>query len=201
MSVNNVNTQQTHAHSHVDTAGELTGTDGTSNSPNGLLAGLDGVTNSLFTEGLSVLYANMEIVQDQANDQFQEMHVRQQDARVTHEMSERVGNLMKQMGSNPKTTTELPPDIVKYMQQANMTVAGMPINEYLKKYKKKLNSGQLGDIQAALDAKNSEDTDFAAQQQLVIQQQIQKYNNIVQYINAMQTMLSELNKNIASNIR
>ncbi len=198
MSVNNINTQQTHAHSDVNT----TGAEGTgSNAPNGLLAGLNGVTNSLFTHGLSVLYANMEIVQDQANDQFHEMSVRQQDARVTHEMSERVGNLIKQLGSNPKTTTELPPDIIKYMQQANMTVAGMPINEYLKKYKKKLNSGQLGDIQAALDAKNSEDTDFAAQQQLVIQQQIQKYNNIVQYINAMQTMLSELNKNIASNIR
>ena len=87
------------------------------------------------------------------------------------------------------------------MEQANMTVAGMPINEYLKKYKKKLNSRRLGDIQAALDAKNGEDTDFAAQQQLVIQQNLQKYTNIVQYINAIQTMLSELNKNIASNIR
>ena len=106
MSVNNVNTQQTHAHSHVDTNNNLTGTEGsTSNSPNGLLAGLNGVTNSLFTEGLSVLYASMEIVQDQANDQFHEMSARQHDARVTHEMSERVGNLMKQLGSNSKATT------------------------------------------------------------------------------------------------
>ena len=201
MSVNNVSTQQTHAHSNVNTTGELTGTEGTgSNTPNGLLAGLNGVTNSLFTEGLSVLYSNMEIVQDQANDQFQEMSARQQDARTTHEMSERVGNMMKQM-TNPESTTKLPPDIVKYMQQANMSVAGMPIDEYLKKYKKKLNKSQLGDVQAALDAKSGEDTDFEAQQQLVIEQKIQKYNNIVQYINAIQTMLSELNKNIASNIR
>ncbi|RYV00980.1 secretion protein EspA [Shewanella sp. OPT22] len=201
MSVSNVSAQHASAHSQVDSTGELSGSEGiNSNAPNGLVAGINGITNSLFTEGLSVLYNNMDVLQDQANDQFKEMSARQADARGTHEMSARIGDMMKQLPDNEKSV-KLPPDIVKYMQQANMTVAGMPIDEYLKKYKKKFKSGQLGDIQASLDAKNSEDTDYAAQQQLKIQKMLQTYNVTVSLINAMQTLLSEMNKNIASNIR
>ncbi|MBM7071412.1 hypothetical protein JQC92_05070 [Shewanella sp. 202IG2-18] len=201
MSVSNVSAQHASAHSQVNSTGELSGSEGiNSNAPNGLVAGINGIANSLFTEGLSVLYNNMDVLQDQANDQFKEMSARQEDARTTHEMSARIGDIMKQLPNNEKSV-KLPPDIVKYMQQANMTVAGMPIDEYLKKYKKKFKSGQLGDIQASLDAKNSEDTDYAAQQQLKIQKMLQTYNVTVSLINAMQTLLSEMNKNIASNIR
>ncbi len=201
MSVGNVNAHQAQGHSQVSSTGELSGAqEANSNAPNGLLAGMDGISNSLFTEGLSVLYNNMDVLQNQANDQFHEMTERQQDARNTHEMSTRIGDMMKQL-PDAETATKLPPDVIKYMEQANMSVAGMPIDEYLKKYKKKFKSGQLGDIQAALDAKNSEDTDYAAQQQLKIQKMLQTYNVTVSLINAMQTLLSEMNKNIASNIR
>ena len=199
--VSNTNAHQTQANAHANSTADVEGTLSTnSNAPNGLLEGINGMTSSLFTEGLSVLYNNMDVIQDQAQDQFKEMTERQQDARNTHELSTRVGDLMKGLPT-PESKTTLPPDVVKYMEQANMTVAGMPIDEYLKKYKKKLKGSQLGDVQAAFDAKNSEDTDYAAQQQLKIQKMLQTYNVTVALINAMQTLLSEMNKNIASNIR
>lgn len=196
MSVNNVNTQ-----AYVSSTNGLIGTEGThSNLPNGLLAGTDGVNNSLFTEGLSVLYKNMGVLQNQANDQYHEMAARQQDARTTHEMSTRLGNIMKQM-PDPEATAKLPSDVVNYMRQAHIQVGGMSIDDYLKKYKQKLKSGQLSEVQAALDAKNSKDTDYAAQQQLKVQKMLQTYNVTVSLVNSMQTLLSEMNKNIASNIR
>ncbi|WP_243637430.1 secretion protein EspA [Parashewanella curva] len=65
----------------------------------------------------------------------------------------------------------------------------------------KLNKGQLEAVKDALENVSNRASDFVSQAQLQLQKIMQTYNVTVSLINSMQTMLQEMNKSIAQNIR
>ncbi|WP_246029049.1 secretion protein EspA [Parashewanella tropica] len=65
----------------------------------------------------------------------------------------------------------------------------------------KLDKGQLEAVKDALENVSNRASDFVSQAQLQLQKIMQTYNVSVSLINSMQTMLEEMNKSIAQNIR
>ncbi len=64
-----------------------------------------------------------------------------------------------------------------------------------------LNKGQLDAVKSALENTSNRASDFVSQSQLQLQKVMQTYNVTVSLINSMQTLLEEMNKSIAQNIR
>lgn len=64
-----------------------------------------------------------------------------------------------------------------------------------------LDQGKLKAVKAALDTVSNRASDFVSQSQLQLQKIMQTYNVTVSLLNSMQTMLAEMNKSIAQNIR
>ncbi len=64
-----------------------------------------------------------------------------------------------------------------------------------------LNKGQLSAVKSALENASNRASDFVSQSQLQLQKVMQTYNVTVSLINSMQTLLEEMNKSIAQNIR
>ncbi len=66
---------------------------------------------------------------------------------------------------------------------------------------KKLDKGGLNAVKSALENASNRASDFVSQSQLQLQKVMQTYNVTVSLINSMQTLLEEMNKSIAQNIR
>ncbi|RYV03584.1 secretion protein EspA [Shewanella sp. OPT22] len=64
-----------------------------------------------------------------------------------------------------------------------------------------LDKGQLDAVKSALENESNRASDYVSQSQLQLQKVMQTYNVTVSLINSMQTMLEEMNKSIAQNIR
>ncbi|MFW7522861.1 secretion protein EspA [Vibrio ostreicida] len=64
-----------------------------------------------------------------------------------------------------------------------------------------LDQGKLKAVKSALDTVSNRASDFVSQSQLQLQKLMQTYNVTVSLLNSMQTMLAEMNKSIAQNIR
>ena len=64
-----------------------------------------------------------------------------------------------------------------------------------------LNKGELNAVKSALENESNRASDFVSQSQLQLQKIMQTYNVTVSLINSMQTLLEEMNKSIAQNIR
>ncbi|MGB0893873.1 MAG: secretion protein EspA [Parashewanella sp.] len=64
-----------------------------------------------------------------------------------------------------------------------------------------LDKGQLESVKAALENVSNRASDFVSQSQLQLQKVMQTYNVSVSLLNSMQTMLEEMNKAIAQNVR
>ncbi len=64
-----------------------------------------------------------------------------------------------------------------------------------------LNKGELNAVKSALENESNRASDFVSQSQLQLQKVMQTYNVTVSLINSMQTLLEEMNKSIAQNIR
>ncbi|RLV59787.1 secretion protein EspA [Parashewanella curva] len=158
--------------------------------------------DSVFSNGINTLYNNMNMFSEQANDKYKMITERANFSRDAHNMSnevdEQIANLSHQ-GEN--ATVSLQPDILDFAHQASLTVDGMGIDDYLKKHGGKLNHIQLTAVKNALDTASNKASDFVSQQQLQLQKILQTYNVLVSMINHIQTLLSEMNKNIAQNIR
>ena len=66
---------------------------------------------------------------------------------------------------------------------------------------RKLNKGELTAVKSALENTSNRASDFVSQSQLQLQKIMQTYNVTVSLINSMQTLLEEMNKSIAQNVR
>ena len=64
-----------------------------------------------------------------------------------------------------------------------------------------LDKGELNAVKSALENESNRASDFVSQSQLQLQKIMQTYNVTVSLINSMQTLLEEMNKSIAQNIR
>ncbi len=64
-----------------------------------------------------------------------------------------------------------------------------------------LDKGGLDAVKSALENTSNRASDFVSQSQLQLQKVMQTYNVTVSLINSMQTLLEEMNKSIAQNVR
>ncbi|RYV03585.1 secretion protein EspA [Shewanella sp. OPT22] len=72
---------------------------------------------------------------------------------------------------------------------------------YTVKSYRKIDKGELDAVKSALENESNRASDYVSQSQLQLQKVMQTYNVTVSLINSMQTMLEEMNKSIAQNIR
>ena len=91
------------------------------------------------------------------------------------------------------------------MEQNDIKVGGdKTIDDYLggdPAHPKQLDKGGLDAVKSALENESNRASDYVSQSQLQLQKVMQTYNVTVSLINSMQTMLEEMNKSIAQNIR
>lgn len=90
------------------------------------------------------------------------------------------------------------------MHDNGFKIDGMTIDKYMQKNDpdgKGLDKGKLQAVKAALESVSNRASDFVSQSQLQLQKIMQTYNVTVSMLNSMQTMLAEMNKSIAQNIR
>ncbi|WP_133407980.1 secretion protein EspA [Parashewanella tropica] len=158
--------------------------------------------DSVFSNGINTLYNNMNMFSEQANDKYKMLTAKANFSRDAHTMSNEVDEQISDLShQGSDATVALQPDILDFARQANLTVDGMGIDDYIKKHGGKLNNTQLTAVKNALDTASNKASDFVSQQQLQLQKILQTYNVLVSLINSMQTLLSEMNKSIAQNIR
>ncbi|CAM2880095.1 secretion protein EspA [Vibrio neptunius] len=236
--------------------------------------------DSVLSGGVAVLYLFMNLLSELADAKYGQMQAKADVSRTAQDMANRVDEVIARVAKEgDKATGQLPPEVVKYMQDNGFSVDGMSISEYLKtndpsaKYLDKLKAkidasgpegmqsyswqdvvsymdqhgikvdgkracdyiwslpevgymsgqrinkdhmqhiadtlqasggldqGKLKAVKAALDTVSNRASDFVSQSQLQLQKIMQTYNVTVSLLNSMQTMLAEMNKSIAQNIR
>ncbi|KJY94146.1 secretion protein EspA [Vibrio neptunius] len=236
--------------------------------------------DSVLSGGVAVLYLFMNLLSELADAKYGQMQAKADVSRTAQDMANRVDEVIARVAKEgDKATGQLPPEVVKYMQDNGFSVDGMSISEYLKtndpsakyldKLKAKINAcgpegmqsyswqdvvtymdqhgikvdgkracdyiwslpevgymsgqriskahmqhiadtlqasggldqGKLKAVKAALDTVSNRASDFVSQSQLQLQKIMQTYNVTVSLLNSMQTMLAEMNKSIAQNIR
>ncbi|MFS1538719.1 MAG: secretion protein EspA [Candidatus Phlomobacter fragariae] len=155
----------------------------------------------ILSQGIEILYTFMSLLSDLANTKYLEMRKRADFSRDSQEMANRVDEIIAKVAKEgDKGEDYLPDDIRKFMKENNITVDGKSIDNSAPEGKK-LNQGKLQAVKAAIKTVSDRASDFVSQSQLQIQKIMQTYNVTVSLLNSMQTMLGEMNKSIAQNIR
>ena len=153
--------------------------------------------------GIAVLYLFMNLLSDLAQYKYLEMREKAKVSRDAQNKANEVNELIAQVSQQGDSgSASLPPDVVQYMKDNNVKVDDCDIHKWLNgNDNKKLNKGYLTSVKSALENTSNRASDFVSQSQLQLQKIMQTYNVTVSLINSMQTLLEEMNKSIAQNIR
>ncbi len=158
--------------------------------------------DSVFSKGIGTLFNNMNMLSEEANDKYKMLQAKANLSRDAHSMAnqldETIGNVSV---SGDDATGEIPKGALDFMKKMHIPVDGLSVEDFIKKNGTKLKKGQLEAVKNALETESNRASDFVSQSQLQLQGLLQKYNVTVSLINAMQTLLAEMNKTIAQNIR
>ncbi|WP_063655020.1 secretion protein EspA [Candidatus Arsenophonus triatominarum] len=156
----------------------------------------------VLSDGIAVLYTFMSLLSDIAKQKYAQMQHKADVSRSAQDMANQVDEIIAGVSKKgDKATDELPEAVIDYMRKNGISVDGMSIDDYIKKHGDKLDQGQLQAVKAALETVSNRASDFVSQSQLQLQKVMQSYSVTVGLINSMQTMLAEMNKSIAQNIR
>ncbi|ACR68165.1 secretion protein EspA [Edwardsiella ictaluri] len=173
---------------------------------------LAGQGDGMMSEGISVLYKFMNLYIYLAQGKFEVMSAKADRARNSQQAANEIDSIIAQL-KKAGDTGDLPPDVLNYLREHNINItvqnggknSNGDIDSYLKSIGhpdgKGLDKGQLDVIKGALETDSGRCSDFVTQSQLQIQKQMQSYGVSVNLINSMQTLLAEMNKSIAQNIR
>ncbi|KIA79285.1 secretion protein EspA [Chromobacterium amazonense] len=176
-----------------------------------------GQGDSIMSQGISVLYKFMTLFSDLAQGKYDQMSAKADRARDSQQAANQVDSIIAQL-KDAGSTGSLPKEVIDYLRSHNISVTVQndgkntsgSIDDYLKSIGCKfddqgnatgLNKGQLDVIKGALETDSGRCSDFVTQAQLQIQKTMQSYNVCVSLINSMQSLLAEMNKSIAQNIR
>ena len=162
--------------------------------------------DSVLSGGISVLYMFMNLLSEMADAKYSEMKDKADVARESQSKSNEVDAAIADCAKDgPDATATLSPDVIDYMKKNDIKIEGKTIDEFMTANNSdgdgKLDQGELKEVQSALSTESSKATDFVSQSQLQLQKIMQTYNVTVSLLNSMQTMLAEMNKSIAQNIR
>ncbi|WP_199153205.1 hypothetical protein [Chromobacterium sp. ASV23] len=171
-----------------------------------------GQGDSIMSQGISVLYKFMTLFSDLAQGKYDQMSAKADRARDSQQAANQVDSIIAQL-KDAGSTADLPQSVIDYLKSHNISItvqndgqnSTSGIEDYLKSIGhpdgKGLNKGQLDVIKGALETDSGRCSDFVTQAQLQIQKTMQSYNVCVSLINSMQSLLAEMNKSIAQNIR
>lgn len=164
-------------------------------------------SGTVLSDGIQVLYMFLDLLGNRGKTEFSKL---QQKANVSRDSQEQANALdtaiaecNKQKDPN-KATYKVPDSAIEFMRKINLLVNNKTIDQYLKdnaNANNELDKGKLTAIKAALETHSARASDFVSQSQLKIQNTMQTYNVTTTLINSLQSMLSEMNKMIAQNIR
>ncbi|MBX9295198.1 hypothetical protein VA599_17835 [Chromobacterium sp. TRC.1.1.SA] len=171
-----------------------------------------GQGDSIMSQGISVLYKFMTLFSDLAQGKYDQMSAKADRARNSQQAANQVDAIISKL-AKADDKGDLPPEVIQYLKDHHISItvqndgtnSTSDIMAYLKSIGhpdgKGLDKGQLDVIKGALDADSGRCSDFVTQAQLQIQKTMQSYNVCVSLINSMQSLLAEMNKSIAQNIR
>ncbi|MDN3610004.1 secretion protein EspA [Vibrio ostreicida] len=158
--------------------------------------------DAVLSGGIAVLYTFMNLLSEMADAKYSQMQAKADVSRNAQDMANQVDEKVAEAAKEgDKATRTLPEGVVTYMRDNGFTVDGMTIDNYLSKNGTKLDQGKLKAVKSALETVSNRASDFVSQSQLQLQKLMQTYNVTVSLLNSMQTMLAEMNKSIAQNIR
>ena len=158
--------------------------------------------DTVLSGGIAVLYMFMNLLSEMADAKYSQMQKKSEVSRTAQDMANRVDEKVAEAAKEgDKATRQLSPEVINYMRDNGFTVDGKTIDKYLEANGKDLDQGKLKAVKAALDTVSNRASDFVSQSQLQLQKIMQTYNVTVSLLNSMQTMLAEMNKSIAQNIR
>lgn len=168
--------------------------------------------DQIMSGGITTLMNFMNLYSDLAQSKFDVMNARANRARNSQQAANAIDATISQL-TDASSTAAIPSDVLAYLRSNNISISvqnngntsSQSIDQYLASIGHTdgagLNKGQLDTIKAALETDSSQCSDFVSQSQLQIQKTMQSYNVCVSLINSMQTLLAEMNKSIAQNIR
>ncbi|VWD65036.1 Secreted effector protein SseB [Burkholderia lata] len=173
-----------------------------------------GEGDSIMSQGISVLYKFMVLFNDLAQFKYDQMSAKADRARDSQQMANQVDAVISQL-TKAEDKGRLPNEVSAYLRDRKIPITVQSdgrnstsnIESHLTQLGVRnhaaanLNKGQLDVIRGALESDAGRCSDFVTQAQLHIQKIMQSYNTSVTMINSMQTLLSEMNKSIAQNIR
>ncbi|ALP42573.1 MULTISPECIES: secretion protein EspA [Aeromonas] len=171
-----------------------------------------GKGDNLMSDGISVLYKFMTLFSDLAGVKYDQMSAKADRARDSQQAANQVDSIISRL-AKADDKGDLPPEVIQYLRDHHIAITAQndgknstsDIDSYLKSIGhpdgKGLDKGQLDMIKGALETDSGRCSDFVTQSQLQIQKTMQSYNVCVSLINSMQTLLAEMNKSIAQNIR
>ncbi|MCL1076965.1 secretion protein EspA [Parashewanella spongiae] len=158
--------------------------------------------DSMFSNGIHTLFNNMNMLSEQASDKYKMLQEKANLSRDAHSMANQLDEVIGGVSvSGQDATAEIPKEALDFMKKMHIPVDGLSVEDFLKKNGTNLKKGQLQAVKNALETESNRASDFVSQSQLQLQGLLQKYNVTVSLINAMQTLLAEMNKTIAQNIR
>ncbi|WP_133405760.1 secretion protein EspA [Parashewanella tropica] len=159
--------------------------------------------DSVLSGGIAVLYLFMNLLSELANQKYLEMQMKAKVSRDAQDKANEVNEIIAKVSKEgDKGAEPLPSDVIQYMKDNGVQIDGKDIDDYLGGDEgKKLDKGSLEAVKDALENVSNRASDFVSQAQLQLQKIMQTYNVSVSLINSMQTMLAEMNKSIAQNIR
>jgi secreted effector protein SseB len=157
--------------------------------------------DAVLSGGIATLYYFMDVLSQQSNELFKTMQDKATVSSDAQGYANRVDeDISVAAASGDSGTCKLNSDTYLYMLQHHINVNGLAIYDYIDA-DDKLDQGQLQAIKSSLETVSNQASDYVSQSQLQIQKIMQTYNVTVSLINSMQTMLAEMNKSIAQNIR
>ncbi|ELM1620051.1 SPI-2 type III secretion system translocon protein SseB [Salmonella enterica] len=142
-----------------------------------------------FAEGYDVLTFLLMVIQAIANDKFIEIQKNSERARNSQEKSNEMDEAIAKAAQekDPKTREKVPEDVIEYMRRYGITVDGMSIDDYMKKFGApgELDKGGLQAVKAALDNDANRNTDLMSQGQLIIQKMSQQLNAVLTQLTSL----------------
>ncbi|WP_299006980.1 secretion protein EspA [uncultured Shewanella sp.] len=167
---------------------------------------------NILSQGISILYTFMNTLSSMADTAFSEMQTKSDVTNEAQKLLTYIDNAISDATTSDNGTATLDYTTYEYMYDNNIEVDGQSINEYLELYFtdkasedvatcKLLDSGQLNAIRAEIESVSNTASDYVSTSQLTIQKLMQTYNVTVSLINSMQTLIADMCKSIAQNIR
>lgn len=166
----------------------------------------------VFSHGLDIMYMYLMMLTSLGNGLFDDMAVRSESALEAQKMAGLVNAKLIQLSlsNDSKEKTTLSQEVCDYLNQNKISVSGLPGgalsyddkgNWTPIKVSTDLNRGDLEAIKGSLDNEANRASDYISQSQLQMQKVMQTYSTTVALINSTQSMVAEMNKSIAQNIR